>query len=145
MILNQPGNTFEYEGIIFSIGDWVQCTETSEYAGLTGIITEIRTGNDRETENPEPDIYCSFEIPRDLASLHKLEENLSSLYRRQVKITDMPLDCVIMSPEELKTISGKPDCYTPETDNPYPLCIGNSSLLCESCAYYAELDYNNYE
>lgn len=38
-----------------------------------------------------------------------------------------------------------PGCFTPEADNPYPLCMGNGSPTCEDCSLYAELDYTEYE
>ena len=39
MTKKQPGETFRYENILYSIGDWMQCTEGSDYAGLSGVIT----------------------------------------------------------------------------------------------------------
>ena len=32
----------------------------------------------------------------------------------------------------------KPECYNPEKGNPYPLCIGNGSSMCEECGLYAD-------
>lgn len=32
-----------------------------------------------------------------------------------------------------------PDCYTPETDNPYPLCVGNNTEKCRECCLWADL------
>ena len=31
-------NFFEYENFRYSIGDWMRCSEESDYAGLSGII-----------------------------------------------------------------------------------------------------------
>lgn len=145
MILNQPGSAFEYESVLYSIGDWVRCTEDSDYAGLFDVIVEIRHGEGRETDNPTPDIYCRLQIPADTGLIQKLEERFSKLYGKTVKIADIPLDRIILSPYELRSAAKNPDCYTPETDNPYPLCIGNGSPMCESCSLYAYLDYNQYE
>ena len=61
MTKKQPGETFQYENILYSIGGWIQCTEGSDYAGLSGVIMEIRDGEDRETDNPAPDIYCRLD------------------------------------------------------------------------------------
>lgn len=47
---------------MFIIGEEVFASE-SDYAGLLGRITEIRTGEDRDTENEGPDIYCNFQPP----------------------------------------------------------------------------------
>ena len=32
-----------------------------------------------------------------------------------------------------------PECYNPEKDNPYPLCIGNRGSICEECCLYIDL------
>lgn len=145
MIKKQPGEIFEYENVRYSIGDWVRCSEESDYAGLLGVIVEIRDGEDRETNNPTPDIYCRLQIPEDTRLIQKLEERFSKLYGKTVKIADIPLDRIILTPYELIFSDGTPGCYTPETDTPYPLCIGNDSAMCESCSLYACLDYNKYE
>ena len=58
---------------------------------------------------------------------------------------DIPLDLVILAPDEIQCMADKPVCYDPELDNPYPLCVGNGSLECEHCAYYVHLDLNRYE
>ena len=63
MIINRPGAQFEYEGTIYKVGGLVVGTESSEYAGLYGTITEIWDGDDRETENDTPDLYCAFDAP----------------------------------------------------------------------------------
>ena len=60
MIINQEGMRYTYNGTTYTIGAAVVATEASECQGLCGIITEIRDGVDRETENDTPDIYCCF-------------------------------------------------------------------------------------
>ena len=145
MTKKQPGDTFQYENILYSIGGWMQCSEGSDYAGLSGVIVEIRDGEDRETDTPAPDIYCRLQMPRDVGLVQRLEARFSDLYEKTVKITEIPLDRVILQPDKLRGISGEPDCYSPETDNPYPLCVGNGGLLCEQCCLYKDLDYNRYE
>lgn len=139
MIKKQPGETFLYENTLYSIGDWIQCTEGSDYAGLNGVITEIRDGEDRESDNAEPDIYCRLQMQKNAELAQKLEERFSGLYGKTVKIAKVPLDRVILSPDELSGTDGVPDCYTPETDNPYPLCVGSGSSLCEKCSLYSRM------
>ncbi len=39
----------------------------------------------------------------------------------------------------------KPECYKPEENNPYPLCVGNGSKQCLICSLYVNLDFNRYE
>lgn len=63
MILNRDGASFEYAGVTYTVGGPVIGTDASEYHGLYGVITEIRDGDDKETENETPDIYCEFEPP----------------------------------------------------------------------------------
>lgn len=59
MKYNKSGEMFFYEDKMFIVGEEVYATE-SEYEGLLGKITEIRTAEDKDTENEGPDIYCSF-------------------------------------------------------------------------------------
>ena len=62
MIFNKNGDMFVYEDKMFIIGEEVFASE-SAYAGLLGRIKEIRTGDDRKTENEGTDIYCAFREP----------------------------------------------------------------------------------
>ena len=72
MLINKPGAEFLYNGITYHVGDVIIGSDQSEYAGLIGSILEIRDGDDKETENDTPDIYCSFEppvLPADIAKV----------------------------------------------------------------------------
>lgn len=72
--MNRNGDKFEYEDVVFTIGQPVVGTDRSVYEGLYGRITEIRDGEDKETENETPDIYCTFELtvlPYDMEILEK--------------------------------------------------------------------------
>ena len=84
MIKKQPGEIFEYENFRYSIGDWMRCSEESDYAGLSGIILEIRDGEDRETDNPTPDIYCRLQIPRNTSPC-TADANFQSCTESQLK------------------------------------------------------------
>lgn len=88
--------------ISFSVGDSVRCI-SSDYAGLTGIITEIRV-TDKETENETPDIYCEFDIPDNPGVREELERSFSEAYGEPKRLEDLPLDLVIMAPEMLEVI-----------------------------------------
>ena len=77
MILNKYGDTFQYDGIDYAIGDIIVATDASEYEGLVGRIIEIRDGADKDTENETPDIYCSFEVPLLAEDIKTLEETFS--------------------------------------------------------------------
>lgn len=34
----------------------------------------------------------------------------------------------------------RPECYVPEENNPYPLCIGTGKPECEICSLWADLE-----
>lgn len=106
MILNKSNETFEYEGKKYKIGDRVIATEVSgEYEGLIGYITEIRDGNDRDTENESPDIYCTFFEPIMPFDIEQIEKRFSVAYGESKKLADIALDIVIMAPDMIEVIS----------------------------------------
>ena len=113
MIINKDGMRYTYNGTTYTIGAAVVATEESEYQGLCGIITEIRDGSDRETENDTPDIYCCFEPPLFPKEIHELEQRFSDLYQTPKKLDEITLDMVIMAPEMVRVISPDPSvCKT---------------------------------
>ena len=112
MIINRPGAEFIYDGASYKIGDRIIGTAESEYEGLYGSIFEIRDGEDKETENETPDIYCSFEKPVLPHQIKKLEEIFSELYQEPKKLEDITLDFVIMSPEMVRVILPDPKPLT---------------------------------
>ena len=101
MIITEPKAEFLYEGETYRIGATVIANEKSSYAGLVGEIREIRTGEDKETENETPEIFCRFELPKLSADITELEKRFSDDCVTKKKIEDIPLDSVIMSPEML--------------------------------------------
>ena len=113
MIINKDGMRYTYNGTTYTIGAAVVATEESEYQGLCGIITEIRDGVDRETENDTPDIYCWFETPLFPKEIHELEQRFSDLYQTPKKLDEITLDMVIMAPEMVRVVSPDPSvCKT---------------------------------
>ena len=108
MILRENGTRFCADGKVFTIGGRISANGESEYEGLFGTITEIRSGADRETENDVPDIYCDFEIPASEEMLRELEARFSDLYGETKTIDDISLDCVIMSPDMLEPLDTPP-------------------------------------
>lgn len=101
MILNRPGDLFAFNGVQYTIGDTVMATKSSDYAGLFGTITEIRTGPDMETENDGIDIYCEFEPPVAPYDIEQLEARFSALYQTEKKLENITLDFVIVAPDEI--------------------------------------------
>lgn len=99
MIYNKPGAVFEYDGVQYTVGCRVKGTAVSEYEGLYGRILEIRTEDDRETDNETPDIYCSFNPPVLQKEIRELEEVFSDLYGQHKTLDEIILDLVIMAPD----------------------------------------------
>lgn len=99
MIINRVGAKYHYNGVTYTVGDQIIANAESEYEGLFGTITEIRDGDDRETENDTPDIHCEFMPPFDADEIKALENRFSCLYRQEKKLEDIILDYVIMAPE----------------------------------------------
>ena len=93
MKYNKSGEMFFYEDKMFIVGEEVYATEC-DYAGFLGRITEIRTGEDKDTENEGPDIYCSFYPPI-------LKQDATLLSKMRLGCEDLSLDLVIMAPEML--------------------------------------------
>jgi len=77
--------------------------------------------------------------------IYKRYKRFTSLYQLPMKLQDILFEGIILAPDEIHVIPEKPSCYNPETDNPYPLCVGNGSDACKSCCLYVDLDYNSYE
>ena len=75
-----------------------------EYDGLKGTIVEIRTDDDKETDNTTSDIVCRFISPEDKESICKLEKIFSELYREPKTIEDIILDEVIMDISSLEPL-----------------------------------------
>ena len=110
MIINRIGAEFAYEGVTYVIGAPIVGTPGSEYEGLYGSITEIRDGEDKETENETPDMECSFEAPVIPYDVKELEERFSELYQYPKAIDDIALDLVIMAPEMIRPLDDLREC-----------------------------------
>lgn len=104
MLFQNEGETFVAENRRFTIGGEVFANGNSEYMGLFGTVTEIRTGSDRETENDTPDIHCAFVPPESPGMVSDMEQRFSDLYRCPKKIGELALDYAIMAPEMLEPI-----------------------------------------
>lgn len=101
MIYDIPGDEFIYEGVTYRVGAEIVATDGSDYAGLNGFIREIRTDEDRETDNETPDIYCYFDPPCLPRDIENLEERFSQNYGEKKSVDDITLDLVIMAPDML--------------------------------------------
>lgn len=104
MVIKHTGAAYQYEGMTFAIGQRIYANGQSDWEGLFGVITEIRTDGDKETENETADVYCSFDVPVLPADVTELEKRFSSLYREPKTIEDISLDEVIMAPEMIEPL-----------------------------------------
>ena len=105
MIINRAGAQFTHEGVTYTIGDKIFSNDTSDFRGLFGYIKEIRTGDDRETDNDTPDIHCYFYPPFEPEAIAELESRFSALYRSPKKLEDIALDEVIMAPDLIQVVT----------------------------------------
>lgn len=112
MVYNREGDRLILDGTSWTIGMPVYANEESDFSGLYGYITEIRTNDDQETENDTPDIYCHFNAPVLPDEIRKLEERFSILHGCPKKLDELGLDMVIMSPEMLMPLG---DLYSSRT------------------------------
>lgn len=107
MIYDRTGAVCRHEGAEYRVGDMVVATPESPWEGLCGTITEIRDGDDRETENDSIDIYCEFLPPIHPEEIRRLEDRFSDLYGMEKRLDDISLDMVIMAPSMIRVIGRK--------------------------------------
>lgn len=97
MIYTRKGSMVTIEGVEYKIGGYVIANENSAfYNGLIGVIREIRTGEDKDTDNETDDIYVCFDVPANPELIKEIEANFSGIYGYELKIDDIALDEVIM-------------------------------------------------
>lgn len=101
MILSNSKSELFYRGEIYRVGDTVIANAESIFAGLAGVICEIRTGEDKETENDTPELLCCFDLPVKASDVAELEKRYSDFCKERKTVEDIPIDSVIMSPEML--------------------------------------------
>lgn len=104
MIINRGNETFRYNGKNYHIGDRVRVLDGDDYSGLIGTIIEIRDGEDKETDNETPDVYCCFDDPETPEVIQEIEERFSRLYDELKTLEDICLDEVIMDPDFLEVL-----------------------------------------
>lgn len=103
MIYQEQGAKVVFEDVTYEVGMRIIGSDASDYKGVNGRITEIRTGRDKETENDEdyPDIYCAFDVPFSPTKRKELEETFTELYGDEKQIEDITFDFVILGPDEI--------------------------------------------
>lgn len=105
MILNVKGDIFKVGETKYVVGDEIAAAKTSPYYGFIGVITEIRTGKDRETDNETVDIYCTFDQPAILRDRELLTERFSKLYGYPIVLDEINLEQVIMAPDMIMPLT----------------------------------------
>lgn len=106
MILNKKEQSIEIDGKLFKIGNYVIGTSAGDYDGIIGIIREIRTNSDKETDNNTADIYCDFLKPVMKNDIKTVEDRFSKIYKSDYKIDDIDFSGVILAPKMLDIIGG---------------------------------------
>lgn len=99
MVLKNKGEVFRYNGTEYVVGERVIATSGSAYEGMIGTILQISDGEDKETDNYTPDIYCSFDEPILKVHKEKAIERLSKLWDGVIKLEDANVAQAVMAPE----------------------------------------------
>ncbi len=107
MTHDKKGETYTYNGKTYTIGGAVISSQSSDYPGLHGVILEIHDGYDWKIENEIPDFLCAFDLPILPHEVEAIETRAAQLYRSPKKITELGLDMIMMSPDEIDVI---PEC-----------------------------------
>ena len=114
MIYKKQTDVLKYQGEEYQVGTTVKANAQSVYEGLIGFITEIRTGKDKETKNPSPDIYCDFIKPNFQKELQVFQHRYVKSYNEPFDLDNINLDGVIMAPEMLVLVNDKKKLYPHE-------------------------------
>lgn len=106
MILKNKGDAFWYAGTKYVVGERVIATKGGAHEGMIGTILQICDGEDKETDNYTPDIYCSFDEPILKVHKEKAIKRLSKLWDGVIKFDDANVAQVIMAPEMIIPLDG---------------------------------------
>lgn len=98
MILKNKGEGCYFGDTYYAVGDEVIATGESSYKGMIGIILQICDGEDKETDNDTPDIYCKFEEPKLKAHKEDAIYRLSKLWNGTIKLEDANVAQAVVAP-----------------------------------------------
>lgn len=107
MILNKSGEQYIHNGITYKIGGEVFVVDEGPYEGLIGMITEIRDGEDKKTDNDTVDIYCDFDLPAIRCERERLAGRFSILCGKPMTLEEINFEQVIMAPEMICSLEDK--------------------------------------
>ena len=88
--MNNTTTELQWGDVIFKPGQRVRTTDASDYAGLEGVILEIHTGEDKETDNLTPDIHSLQRFLRILQEIPHLTYNPQSDHSHLSLIQSVP-------------------------------------------------------
>ena len=101
MLHQIQGDRFAVDGKLFEVGGQVFANGNSAYLGLFGVVQEIHTSDNRETENGTLDICCAFDPPE---SMELSEQFIFTLCDGTDQVDEINLDRVSMTPKMLEPI-----------------------------------------
>lgn len=107
MILNKTGERYIHDGITYKVGCEVFVVDEGPYEGLIGMITGIRDGEDKETDNDTVDIYCDFDLPAIRCECDRLVGRFSILHGQPMTLDEINLEQVIMAPEMIQSLENE--------------------------------------
>lgn len=74
MVIDKKGKGLVIDGKMFFVGSYYIANSTTEHKGLIGKILEIRTAENKDTNNIGPDIYIDFDDDEVIMSADMLEK-----------------------------------------------------------------------
>lgn len=96
MILTDKGQSVEYCGTKFSVGDEVVAV-ADVYEGLVGTITKIKY----KSEGDIPSLICSFQVPILKSNKERFRKKYSKFTGKSTRLKDIKLDNLKMRPDNI--------------------------------------------
>jgi len=96
------------------VGDLVLSISSGDYPCMVGTVIQIcqKGTPEHDSGNSTDDVFVNFEEAYSAQRIEKLEEHFSKLYGIEKVFSEIPIDSVIMCPDELLRITGvKDDVY----------------------------------
>ena len=90
MIYDREGAMCCHGGREYRVGDRIVANAESPWEGLYGTITEIRDGDDRDTEHDTLELYCSFLPPIHPDEISRVEKRFSAVRGTETALEDIP-------------------------------------------------------
>lgn len=95
MYKDKIGESYEYKGVVYTVGNKIIGAKRSEYDGVVGVIKEITD------EDDALEIICDFEDPTDPEIIKRMEEYFSKIFGKPMTLNDISLEGIIMCPDEI--------------------------------------------